>query len=51
MGAADVDGSAGRAYAAAGLDFHELFTLIFGGDQSATMIAAEHLAAVTETRR
>ncbi len=49
INADSADGSAADAYAAAGVDCHEVLALIFGDDESATMTAADRLAAAAET--
>jgi sugar phosphate isomerase/epimerase len=43
-----VDEAAARAYAAAGLDCHEVLALVFGEDEMTTLQAAEQLASAAE---
>jgi sugar phosphate isomerase/epimerase len=49
INADNVDRSAADAYAAAGLDCHEVLALVFGDDESATMTAAQQVTAAAET--
>ena len=44
-----VDEAAARAYAAAGLDCHEVLALVFGDNEKATLRAAERLATAADT--
>ena len=49
INAENVDASIADAYAAAGIDCHEILALLFTDDETATMRAAEGLAAAAET--
>jgi len=44
-----VDDAAAAAYAAAGLDCHEVLALVFGDDETTTLEDAERLAAAADT--